>query len=65
MNFYMVCGEMAEALFRTGKNYPGRETFWQTLFYISISFYNSRHSCFTYLWYHLKRKKPSLYDNFW
>ena len=27
MNFYMVCGEMAEALFRTGKNYPGRETF--------------------------------------
>lgn len=48
MNFYMVCGEMAEALFRTGKNYPGRETFWQTLFYISTSIYNSHHSFFTY-----------------
>ena len=36
MNFYMVCGEMAEALFRTGKNYPGRETFWQTLFYLLL-----------------------------
>ena len=31
MNFYVVCGEMAEALVKTKKNHPGHEAFWQNI----------------------------------